>query len=104
MCGGNQCGAEVMKVVLLFPGVGCHKCKCGSLVLTGLLLSELVDTKWQHPGLWHLNLLGECSGCCSAVVSDLVGSKDRFFLVEMWYICSALLRGVGILKLSLPPS
>ena len=51
-----------------------------------------------------LNLWGECTGCCSAVVSGVVGSKDKFSLVETWYICDTLLRGVGILKLSLPLS
>ena len=107
MCGGNPCGNEVVKEVLLFPGVGCYLVccsvsKCGSLFLTGLLLSELVKTKWWHTELWLLNLCGEGSGCCLAVLSAVVGSKYRFSLVEMWYICDALLRGVGILKLSLP--
>ena len=72
-------------------------------VLTGLSLSELLNVKWWHTGLWPLNLLGECSGCCGAVVSGMVGSKEIFSLVEM-YIHGALLRGMEILKLSLPLS
>ena len=43
-------------------------CKHRSLVLTGLSSSELVNTKWQQTGLWLLNLQGECTECCSAVV------------------------------------
>ena len=72
-------------------------CKCGSLVLTGLSSSELVNIKWQYTRLQLLNLHWECSRCCSAVVSDVVGSKDRFSLMDTWYIHGALLRGVGIL-------
>ena len=80
----------------------CHN--LGSCVLTGLSSLELVNTKWWHAGLWLLNLLERCSRCCSAVVSGVVGSKDIFSLVEMWYIHGAFLRGMGILKILFPLS
>ena len=72
------------------------------LVLRGLSSSELLNTKWCHTCLWLLSLWNECTGCCSAVVSSVVGLKDKFSLMEMWYIHGALLREVGIFKLPLP--
>ena len=80
----------------------------GNVVVTGheytdvYLELDLVNTKWWHTELWLLNLCGEYSKCCLSVVGGVLGSKDGFSFVEMWYICSALQRGVGILKLSLP--
>ena len=81
---------------LLCGVLWCHK--CGSLVFAGLSSFELVNTKWWSTGLQLLNLWGECSGCCSAVVSGGVGSKDRFSLMEIWYIHGVLLRRVAILS------
>ena len=101
-CWSGEGGSALPWSGLLSGELQCHK--CGSLVLTGLSLSELLNTKWQNTGLWLLNLQVECSGCCSAVVSGVVGSKDRFSLAETWYICGTLLRGVGMLKLLLPLS
>ena len=94
LCWTGQGSSALSWSGLLFGVLGCHK--HGSPVLMGLSSSELVNTRWQHIGLWLLNLWGQCSGCCSAVVSGVVGSKDKFLLMEMWYICGALLRGVGI--------
>ena len=66
----------------------CHR--CWSLGLTGLSSSELLNTKWQHTGLWHQNLWGEHTGCCSAVVGGFVGLKDKSSLVDTLYIPSTL--------------
>ena len=83
----------LVKEVLLFYGVGL-------LSGVGLSLLELLNVKWQHTEQWLLNLLGEFSGWCAAVVSGLVDSKEIFSVVEMLYIYDALIRGVAIFKLS----
>ena len=107
-CGGNSCGAVLQRGSalswngLLLDALEC--CRYGSLVFTRLSSPELLNTKWWHTGLWVLNLWGECTGCYSAVVSGVVGSKDKFSLIEMWYTHGALLRGVEMFKLSLPLS
>ena len=97
LCWSSEGGSTLPWSGLSSGALWCYK--CGSLVLTGLPLSELVNTKWQHTELQLLNLCKECSGCCSALVSGVVGSKDIFLPVEMWYIHGALLTEVGILKL-----
>ena len=91
------CGTSKGCSALLWSGL-----LSGVSVLTGLSSSEWLNIKQQCTGLQLLNLLGECSMCCSAVVSGMLGSKDKFSLVEMWYIHGVLLRGVDIFKLSLP--
>ena len=81
MCGGNSYGTALAKEVLLFHGMGCSdvlEChRHGLLGLAGLSSSELLNTQQQHTGL-------QCTGCCSAVVSGVVGLKDKFSLVETW--------------------
>ena len=66
---------------LLPGGLGCQI--HGSLVLTGLSLSELLNIKWWHTRLWLLSLQGECAGCGSVEVSGVAGSNDKFELAEM---------------------
>ena len=100
-CTGKGSSAPLL-TGLLSGILECHR--WGSLGLTGLSSSELLNTKWWCTGLWHLNLWGECTGCCLAVVSGVVGLKNKFSLTDTWYICGTLLRGVGMLKLSLPLS
>ena len=69
MCCTGKGGSASSWNGLLSDVLECHR--CGSLVLTGLSSSELLNTKWWHTGLWLLNL------CCSAMVAGVVGSKDK---------------------------
>ena len=48
-----------------------------------LSLSELLNVKQWHTGLWLLNFLGECSGCGYTVVSGVAGLKDKLSLVAI---------------------
>ena len=93
-CCTGKAGSAFPLNGLLSDVLECHR--PGSVDLKGLSSSELLNTKWWCTGLWHLNLPGECTRCCSAVESGVVGSGDKFSLTEMWYICRALLRGVGM--------
>ena len=79
MCGGNPCGAVLVKVVFALQWNGLLS---GVFVFMGLSLSELPHIKWQCTELWLLNVLGECCRCCAAVASGVLGSKDEFSLVS----------------------
>ena len=108
-CGGDSHGAVLAKEVLLPCGLDCYLVYWsvideGHWVSQGSLHQSCWTPNGSIPGLWHLNLWGECTGCCSAVVSGVVGLKDKFSLVDTWYIHGTLLRGVGMFKLSLPLS
>ena len=93
-CCTGEGGSALLRTGLLSDALECSR--GGSLGLTGLSTSNLLNTKWWHTGLQHLNLQDECTGCCLAVVSGVVGWEDKFSLVDMSYICGALLRGVGM--------
>ena len=78
--------------------------RSGMVSGVGLSSLELLNVKQWCTELWLLNLLEECSRWCAAVINNLVGSKEIFSLVEMWYRHGAFCRGVGMFKLSLPLS
>ena len=101
-CCTGEGGSVLLQTRLLSGVLECHI--QGSLGLTGLSSSEPPITKWWYTGLQHLNLWGECTRCCSAVVSGVIRLKDKFSLIDTWHIQGALLRGVGMFKLSLPLS
>ena len=98
-CCNGEGGSAPLQTELLSGVLECHR--CGWLGLTGLSSSELLNTERQHTGLQHLNLWGECTGCCSVVVSRVVGLKDKSSLINTWHILSTLLREVGMFKLLL---
>ena len=56
--------------------------------------SELLKDNWHHTGLWHSLLV--------PVLCGVVGSKDMLSSLETWCILGVHLRGVGMLKFSLP--
>ena len=56
-------------------------------------LSEVLNDIQQHTGLWHDWLV--------SVVCGVEGSKEMFSSLETWWILGVL-RGVGMLKFSLP--
>ena len=59
-------------------------------------LSELLNDNWQHTGL-------QCDWLV-AVMHGVEGSKEMFSSLETWWILGVHLRGVGMLKFSLPLS
>ena len=98
-CGSDSYGAVLVKEVLLPCRLHCYLVSWsvideGHLVSKGLSSSKLLNTKWWHTGLWNLNFWGECMWCCSAVVSGVLGLKDKFSLIDTRYIHGALLRGI----------
>ena len=58
--------------------------------------SEVLKVNWHHTGLWHDLLV--------PVLCGVTGSKEMFSSLETWWILEVLLRGVGMLKFSLPLS
>ena len=88
MCGGKSCGIVLAKGILLYHRMGCYMMYWSVIDVHHWVSqgspSELLNTKWQFTGPWLLNLWGECTGCCSTVVSGVVGSKDKFSLMETW--------------------
>ena len=58
--------------------------------------SELLKDNWHHTGLW--------CGWPVPVLHGVVGSKEMLLSLDTWWILGVHLRGVGMLKFSLPLS
>ena len=75
---------------------------CSAAVLEGDVMSiaelssssELLKDNWHHTGLWHDWLVPMLHG--------VVGSKQMLSSLDTWWILGVHLRGVGMLKFSLP--
>ena len=105
-CGGDSHGAVLVKEVLLPCGLDCYLVywsghRQGPLGLTRLLFIRAAEhqivayrTMASEPSGWVYLVLFSCGEWCCRM-------KDKFSLIEIWYICGTLLRGVGMFKLLL---